>query len=311
MNAENKDTKYLQFPLLLLRDFFNDRFGTMNKILDAGIYGFGQKNQCSRNEAANRILYDHYRHQDKLTSLLITRLKKYNDDGTLTFDKDYNGFVCTNGFRPETETTELFTIFNNDPEFEKEAIEYANICRAMYILDVPGNTGTILNKGRKILSTVPDHEPWPMVNKDLVFEFRNNTKSEFDTAQLAAYMAIRSIIGKRSYCKTNKQLILARMFGYSTYKRLFEANHSPVIKSVIEKYSNRYWMDKVLKALELNWNIIIDGKGMRGLYVGTKKKIDMESLIRAKETRKHKNKIEALKQRKEQARAKVLQQLNK
>ncbi len=59
-----------------------------------------------------------------------------------------------------------------------------------------------LNPAREYKSHL--QELYPMVNLKLIFEFRDSEKSEFDLAQFAGYIAIRSIKGKKPYCKTNK-----------------------------------------------------------------------------------------------------------
>jgi len=283
----------------------------MADILFSSVYLFSTKLTVSTEEAATRILYDYYRHPDKLSDLLMKCLQHNFKSGALSLVEEYNGFGSDGIFDPVNAVDELIRIFLNDQKFRDEAFKYARLYRALKNLSMNGNTGHGLRRGHELVSSSPAGEPLPMINKDLIFDFRDNEKTEFDMAQLAANIAVRSILGKKSYCKTNKQHILARMFGYVTHRQLHEAQLSPAIKRLTGKYSSRYWMDKVLTALECDWGVLVDGKGMRGLYVGVESKIGLGAFILATETKKQYRKIEVLLRRKEQARAEALQQLNK
>ena len=155
-------------------------------------------------------------------------------------------------------------------------------------------------------------EPMPMINIKHLLDYIGRDKSEKEKAQLAAYIAIRSIIGKRQYCKTNKLHIIARMFGYASYKIIPELI-TQATKELMTKYSNRYHYEKTLQELELNWHVVTYGYHVHGLYVGVNVSLDTLSL--AAETRKRKNKLAKLKLEKSDARNKattiIQQQLNK
>jgi hypothetical protein len=150
----------------------------------------------------------------------------------------------------------------------------------------------------------------PMISKSLLFDFRDNEKKEIDLIQLVSYIAVKSILGVKSFVKTNKMHIVCRMFGYSSVK------HLPVkmptnINSLFLKYSNRYHIDKVLMQLELNWNVITYSNKIRGMYIAMSNKTSIEQLALLAETRKHKNRIAEHKKKKKEATAKALEQLNK
>jgi hypothetical protein len=100
------------------------------------------------------------------------------------------------------------------------------------------------------------------------------------------------------------------MFGYASHKHL-PKKFSPAIKELINKYSFRYHIDKVLTELELNWNVLTYSNNIRGMYVAMKDKISLDALVLAAETKKKKSQIEKLKAAKNEAKKKALQQLNK
>ena len=147
--------------------------------------------------------------------------------------------------------------------------------------------------------------------KPLIDYFKNE-KSEFDIALLLAYMAIRSILGKKQYVKTNTKHITARMFGYSSHKAIPD-ELTPAIKELIQKYSSRHHMSKLLMQLKLNWHVVIYSRNTRGLYVGIG--VSLDTLAMAGEKRKQKFKIELLKKAEKEAQQKALhflkQHLNK
>ena len=55
--------------------------------------------------------------------------------------------------------------------------------------------------------------PNASVNMVILWDFYKNKKSEFNIACFCAFCAIKSILGSKEYVKSNKEMILARMFG--------------------------------------------------------------------------------------------------
>ena len=51
------------------------------------------------------------------------------------------------------------------------------------------------------------------INIDILWDFYKNKKTEFDIACLCAFCAIKSILGGKEYVKSNKGMVIARMFG--------------------------------------------------------------------------------------------------
>jgi len=302
---ENKE-KYFQFPLFLMRGLFIDKEKALNDIISYGIYHFS-KMDYDIEEVAKQLMYGYYR--SGLTNDLIVLTQSYIDKESIEIDEDNNSFYGSE-FNPETEVYQLLEIFENDNNFKEKAIEFFQIKQAYSFLGIEGSVENTLKAGKAIEKIIPEKEPFPNISKSLVFDFRDNEKSEFDLIQFAAYISIRSILGRKGYCKTNKKMIISRMFGYKSNKDLPD-EMDPAIKDLFIKYSNRYHIDKVLLHLELNWNIITYSRNIRGLYVGNGNKVSIADLVLFAETKKKKRKIENLKSAKIEAREKALQQLNK
>ena len=51
------------------------------------------------------------------------------------------------------------------------------------------------------------------INSDILWDFYKNKKTEFDIACFCAFCAIKSILGSKEYVKSNKGMVIARMFG--------------------------------------------------------------------------------------------------
>lgn len=306
------DERYLQFPLSMLRNLFADKLKTINDIIEFGIYRFSKKQDYNLLEVARQMMYCFYRKQGDLTNDLRRMIQRYIDSENIYFDEDYNGFAGSE-FNPETEIRQITELFEADTDFKEKAIEFYQIRQAYSFLGIKGNFENCLKRGKEIEKTIPEHEPYPSVNKSKLFEYRDENKTEFDLMQFACYIGIRSILGVKSYCRTNKEMILCRAFGYASKKHL-PVTMNPDIKELFNKYLKRYHIDKVLQSLQLNWNILIYSHNIRGLYIGSEnleKKITLDSMALLAETQKKKNQIAELKKRKHEATEKALQQLNK
>ncbi len=305
------DERYLQFPLCMLRDLFIDKKITIDKIIVYGLYRYAKKQDYDLPNVARQLMYCYYRKQSDLTNDLRRMIQRYIDSKKIYFDEEYSGFSRIGSeFKAELELDQILPLFETDKTFKEKAIEFYQIRQAYSFLGINGNFDSCLKHGKEIERTIPANEPYPSINKTLFFDFRDHEKTEFDLMQFACYIAIRSILGEKSYYRTNKEMILCRAFGYKSNKEL-PATMNPVIKELFDKYNKRYHIDRILQSLQLNWNILIYGRNVHGLYIGLKKKISLDSMILNAETKKKKNQIAELKKQENEAREKALQQLNK
>jgi hypothetical protein len=136
------------------------------------------------------------------------------------------------------------------------------------------------------------------LNKDMYWDFRLHVKTEWDIICLAAFLGIKSIIGTKPYCKTNKGLILARMFGYNTVKDM------PVHKyanPAQKKYFKRWHMDKLLIELQLNWHLKLISNHQRGMYISLDESVTLDQLAELIIKRKQDSKEQILKDQKRRA----------
>jgi hypothetical protein len=70
-----------------------------------------------------------------------------------------------------------------------------------------------MQKAKEIHDSVKKGTPFASVRLKMLWDYYDNPKKETDIAYFCAFCAIKSILGDKGYIKTNKSLIIARMFG--------------------------------------------------------------------------------------------------
>ena len=273
--------------------------------MDYGIYRYSNLFSYALNDVARQLIYDHY--NDKLGDALKKCIEDLNSD-IIGCNDDYRGFSTTGQFEVDEEIEELLKCFNSDENFTLKAIEHYQMHLALKSFGIKNvNIEQTLAIGKQVEMEIPEKEPMPMLSVNLLIDYLRDEKSEFEIAQLLAYMAIRSILGKKPYGRTNVKLVAARMFGYSSHKAI-PAELNPAIKALMIKYTKRYQMGKLLLQLKLSWHVVTYSRNMRGLYVGIG--ISLVTLAMAGEKRKQKFKIEQLKKAEIEAQQKAQNFLN-
>ncbi len=111
------------------------------------------------------------------------------------------------------------------------------------------------------------------------WHFREEDTTEWERAVLLAYLAIKSMVGKREMIKTNMLLICLRMEGHTKSR-----GHS--LSPATEKFTNRYWKDRLMRSLFERYGVTFYGgtkaHKVRGFYCSTQ--LTMEQLIIKAET---------------------------
>lgn len=163
-----------------------------------------------------------------------------------------------------------------------------------------------IQNAKNILSMMRDKYPVVGIDKDMLFNYYKQSKTEFEIICFGAFLAIKSIIGKKPYDKTNKAMIHARMFGYISPKEMPED-----LTPLQMKYKARRQMDKILHELQLNWRLNVLWNHHRGFYVSLE--LPLEKLAEVVEKEKRSYKIQELKEAKRKAieRARLMYNLNK
>ena len=143
----------------------------------------------------------------------------------------------------------------------KEAIRY---------FDLPANMlNDAENKGQQLFTALPRKTAFVGISKAVWLDYLQNDKTELQRACLLAYVAIRSVIGKKKYCKLTNDLMLSRMDGSNKTLTSFSPE--------IERYNNHYQCNKIRTELELSWGLVTcRGKGVFCSYKLTVKALTLE-----------------------------------
>ncbi len=133
------------------------------------------------------------------------------------------------------------------------------------------------------------------LNKEILFDYYNNHKTEFDKILLIAFLALKSIIQKSPYKRITNAFWLSRMAGFER-----QQNELP---DWIKKYSSNFKLRKIKDELEANW--YLKYYSSRGFYATFQ--MTLEDLIRCIERKK--NDGELLKERKKEIKNRIRKEL--
>jgi hypothetical protein len=306
---------YLQFPIYLLQEIHSDQHKAFDKMFDCGIYRRAAHLPKEPKDVARQLIYDYY--MDKLPYSLVQTIEHYAETGNIDLDPDYKGFTGINGtFDPDYEIQQLVDIFATDPALYSEAFEHFQLHTIELAANSKGISNirpeAVLSNGLKI-DNRGTGKPYSMVTTSVIFDYYKNYKSEFDLMQFAAHAALVSIIGEKPYCKTNKEMILARMFGYASPNTVPD----PIpyyIAPLYKKYQTRYHMDKLLNKLKSDWYWLFYAYHTRGIHIAKYQsdydyETSLKRLILIVESNKEKRRLKELKLKTNEIRKQVIKEL--
>ncbi|MCD7971820.1 MAG: hypothetical protein LUG18_04015 [Candidatus Azobacteroides sp.] len=201
-----------------------------------------------------------------------------------------------------------YAIYVHSLKYEKECdsdMEAMQKAAEFYEIEL-GNVRYSLNNGYTLYEEFGTKIAKASISKDIVFDYYKNKKTEFEIASFCGFCATKSILGSKTYCKTNKFLIHARMFGYNNYAALKSLDKKSPFQ---EKYFKRYNFDKLIKELQYNWGMNMISNRCRGFYISYE--IGLEELAIISEKAKQKNKDKLLRMAKEEAIKKAMEIVRK
>jgi len=136
-----------------------------------------------------------------------------------------------------------------------------------------------LKRGEMLTDSIPANSPMVGLNVSIFFDYYKNDKTEFEKITLLGYLAIKSILLNKSYCKITNNFWLARMDGKPK-----SVNEVYELSEPIRKYANEYQTKKIKNELRDNWNLNTYSRFTRGFYVSFK--ITLEQLVFEAEKRR-------------------------
>lgn len=133
-----------------------------------------------------------------------------------------------------------------------------------------GNIERSIERAKKIYCSVKKGTPFASVKLKMLWDYHDNQKKECEIACFCAFCAIKSSIGDKDYVKTNKRLVVARMFGFTDIESLESISMQRIgvkTENLIRKYSLRYHIDNVILELKKNWGLKLYSEHSRGFYL--------------------------------------------
>lgn len=143
-----------------------------------------------------------------------------------------------------------------------------------------GNIDNSLENARILYKTNSNKVAMTGINKDLLFEFYKNYKTESEIALLLSFLAIKSILGKKSYCRITSNFLLCRMAGNTSKIEM------SVLPDSLKKYQKRYHMDSLKMKLRTSFGMKIYARYTRGFFVSFE--LSEEQLIKEVEMKRKK-----------------------
>lgn len=141
-----------------------------------------------------------------------------------------------------------------------------------------GNNSKTIRNGSRLLNSTPDKAVMTGLSKKAVFDFYENNKSDFEKGVLLANLAIKSILGNKSFCRITNEFLLCRMAGYG------KKDEMTSLPPELEKYQKRYHIDKLKSELQSTYGLKIYARYTKGFFVSFS--LSEEELIRQVEMKR-------------------------
>lgn len=172
-------------------------------------------------------------------------------------------------------------------EYEETQAQLFKRSAEFWNVDLNGGEESKVQKAIDLHTTYSNAKVFVGLNKEIFWDFYKNEKTQFDWECLFAYLALKSIIGKKRYCKTDNALMFARMAGKE-------------VKKDFEKMKGfgftEYHRNKIITKLETDWHLKYYSRYTRGFYFGID--ISLQELIFEAEARRETLKRQSLKNEK-------------
>lgn len=293
---KKKEYGYIQFPLCLMMETYKDIEQGLRMILSYGIMNYALKLNYNIKDVARQTVFNYYRRENEMRPADLKFINQAAKEDKFSYDSDYNGFAGDT-FQPDDNIAEILVLFEQNASFKENSILYYQLHLATSDDHLGINIGYIpgtIERYEKAISLKQEFEgmfgpdAMPSCKKGLLFEYIDNPKG---IDLFRAFIGIKSMIGHRTFISSNKPAILSRMIGCKS-KAAFEyhAQNGKELFPVIEKYSKRYHMDKLLLSLAQRKYIMhLSKKRISVIYLSTY--MEPEKLAEIIKERKEKQNI--------------------
>lgn len=172
-------------------------------------------------------------------------------------------------------------------EYEETEVQRFKRSAEYWGVKMSGNIERSHERGAELLEEFEKSKVFVGISTEIFWNFYQNEKTQFEWECLAAFLALKSILGKKTFCKSNNALLYARMSGNESVTDLHSLTFS------------RFHRDKIILKLEIEWNLKYYSRYTKGFYFGIDTTLqdliffaeDRRESFKAKELKKSKDEI--------------------
>jgi len=125
-----------------------------------------------------------------------------------------------------------------------------------------GDSDKSIRNGKRLNYSTPSNSPKVGLSLALFWDFYKNEKTNFDKVCLLGFLAIKSILQNKAYCKIDNKFWLSRMDGKAK-----SINDFCELSETIKPYVKEYQTVKIKTELRNNWGLTTYSRHTRGFYV--------------------------------------------
>ena len=273
-----KEYRYLYIPLSFLQLRNKKNQLPIDKIRGWAIINFARNINYDLKSVMNQTLYCYYRKRNNISNNIYLQIEDAIENGTLIIDEDYYGFSGSE-FNPEYEMETFEPFFNENQDFKNECISNYQFNNALKNSGIIADFENCYSDYNSLNGTLKkyEHENGKDIYVSIKSKYLIDTlKGKIPLNMFSFIVAIKSIIQKRNFSKTYKDVIIRRMFGCKTDEVFMKyLNKNSFIKPLVDKINKRYQFDKLMKETQNREFFTYLSPG-RGYFVSTK--YDVEKL---------------------------------
>jgi len=164
-----------------------------------------------------------------------------------------------------------------------------------------GDLNGSIDNGLWLFDNLPLKSPMTGITKNVLFDFYKGSPTKEEIAFLVGHLALKSIIGKKTYSRVTKEFLLCRMAGFVSQKEMSG------LPEYLKKYTIRWHFDKLKFELTQRYGWLTYGRYTRGFFVS--QELSLKELIRNVEIKRQKYRLAEQKREQDEALSEVLKEL--
>lgn len=267
--------KYILFPLPLIQEIFKKPKNGFSDIFDIGIYRASQTLQITEHNIFRQALFCYYR--GGLTDSLKNKFDQLEADHIFSPDA-YNCGFDGNEFAPDVDIECISEYCKEDPLFQVDLEEFHRLRQMKEVLNMSFEISSVINTYYKynIVYDSFKNQPLVSIKTQMMFDYYQNKKTDYEKALFAMYAGIKLIIGNKDFAETTGNMIKCRMFGAKNKQELESILKDKKVMAGYSRYITDYHYKKMLKELIARGFLMSEVGYNRRTFVSCK--LDMKGL---------------------------------